>query len=109
MRSKEFWLAALERAVKTIAQALLSIWLVGDVAFNFYTINWGEAFGVAAGAALISLLTSIVSTNVGEKGTPSLTSAETLDSEKYAQAVTVVEVAVPPIDPEAIPPGKQPL
>ncbi|MFC5996969.1 holin [Pseudonocardia hispaniensis] len=72
MLSAAFWVAALERAVKTAAQSLLSLWLVGDVAFNLLSIDWGTAAGVAAGAAVISLLTSIVSAPVRGDGTPSL-------------------------------------
>lgn len=63
---------AFERALKTAAQALLSLWLVGDVAFDLLTVNWGSALGVAAGAAVISLLTSVVSAPAADRGTASL-------------------------------------
>lgn len=49
-----------ERALKTVAQVLLSLWVVGD-AFNVLEANWTEAFGIAAGAAVISVLTSVIS------------------------------------------------
>lgn len=58
-----FWKDAGERAVKTIAQTLLALWLVGDVAFNALSVDWGEALGVALGAGVISVLTSLVSLN----------------------------------------------
>lgn len=74
-----FWKDAFERAVKTAAQALLSLWLVGDVAFNLFTVDWGSALGVAAGAAVISLLTSIASGPVGDRGTASLVSSGSRD------------------------------
>lgn len=72
MWTSTFWLDAGERALKTAAQALLSLWLVGDVMFNLLDVSWGPALGVAAGAAVVSLLTSIVSAPVGDKGTASL-------------------------------------
>ena len=56
-----FWKDAAERAIKTVAQTLLALWLVGDVALNALSVDWTEALGVALGAAVISLLTSIVS------------------------------------------------
>lgn len=72
MLAAGFWRDSAERAVKTAAQALLSLWLVGDVAFDLLTVDWGSALGVAAGAAVISLLTSIASGPVGDRGTASL-------------------------------------
>ena len=72
MLSSAFWAAAFERAIKTVAQTLLSLWLVGDVMFNILTVDWTSALGVAAGAGVISLLTSIVSLPVGDSGSPSL-------------------------------------
>lgn len=72
MMNGSFWVGALERAVKTAAQSLLSLWLVGDVAFNLLSIDWGASLGVAAGAAVLSLLSSIVSKPFGPEGSPSL-------------------------------------
>lgn len=59
MFTSAFWAATFERAVKTVAQTLLALWLVGDVALNALTVNWGEALGIALGAALLSVLTSL--------------------------------------------------
>jgi hypothetical protein len=77
MLTWSFWKDALERSAKTAAQALLSLWLVGDVLFNVLAVDWGQAFGIAAGAAVISLLTSIVSAPVGDAGTASLVKTDT--------------------------------
>lgn len=74
--SSAFWAAAFERAIKTIAQTLLSLWLVGDVMFNLLTVDWTAALGIAAGAGVISLLTSIVSLPVGTPGSPSLVKSD---------------------------------
>lgn len=72
MWTAAFWKDAAERAVKTAAQALLSLWLVGDVIFDLFSVDWGAAAGVALGAAVISVLTSVVSAPAGDKGTASL-------------------------------------
>jgi hypothetical protein len=77
MWTKSFWKDAAERAARTMAQALLALWLVGDVAFNVLNASWGQAFGIAAGAAVISLLTSLVSAPVGDSGTASLVKLDT--------------------------------
>ena len=58
MFSAAFWRATTERAVRTVAQALLSLWLVGD-GFDLLNVQWREALGVAFGAGVLSLLTSL--------------------------------------------------
>lgn len=65
-----FWTGAVDRGVKSFAQALLLLW-GADAGFNILEISIGPALGVAAGAAVLSLLTSIVSAPVGDKGTSS--------------------------------------
>jgi hypothetical protein len=35
-------------------------------------VSWSNALGVAAGAAILSLLTSLASVNIGPAGSPSL-------------------------------------
>lgn len=72
MFTRTFLIPAVERAAKTVAQTLLSLFLVGDVAFNLFTFAWGPALGIAAGAAVISMLTSVVSYRLGPMGSPSL-------------------------------------
>lgn len=67
-----FWKRALERAVKTAAQSLVALWAVGDVALNAFSIDWSQAAGIAAGAAVLSILTSIISEPFGDQGDPSL-------------------------------------
>ena len=54
--SKTFWLGTAERAIKTFAQSLLAVLLAGTVVWGQ---DWAQAFGVAATAALLSILTSI--------------------------------------------------
>lgn len=71
MWTVSFWADAVERAVKTFAQALIATIAVGTPIFD---LAWGEGLGIAATATVVSVLTSIASTGVGEKGTASVVS-----------------------------------
>jgi hypothetical protein len=64
-----FWRFALERAIKTFAQTALA--LLGAGALNVLTVDWSQALGVSAGAAVLSILTSVASAGVSG-GSPSL-------------------------------------
>lgn len=67
-----FWVATAERALKTIAQTLLSLWLVGDSMFNALHVDWLNALGVALGAGLVSVAMSVAGAKlVGPEGSPS--------------------------------------
>lgn len=68
MWTVNFWKAAGERALRTLAQSLLSLWLAGDV-FDAFHVDWAQALGVGLGAALISVLMSLVP--AGPSGSPS--------------------------------------
>lgn len=70
MWTKQFWVDAAERAIRTFAQALIAI--LGAGAVNILTVDWVQALSVGAGAAILSILTSIASSGFGVKGTPSL-------------------------------------
>jgi hypothetical protein len=72
MRTRYFWLSALERCLKTAAQTLISMWVVGGVMFDLRAVDWPTSLSVAGGAALISLLMSVASSSVGPDGSPSL-------------------------------------
>lgn len=71
MREPGFWTGAFDRAIKSFAQALLLIW-GADEGLSLFEINFVSSLGVAAAAAVLSLLTSIVSAPVGDDGTTSL-------------------------------------
>lgn len=77
MFTVSFARSALERALKTAAQTLIALW--GAVAFDAFSIDWGQAGGVALGAAVLSVLTSIASGAVplGDPQMPSLTKTPT--------------------------------
>lgn len=64
--SKKFWIDAVERAIKTFAQALLATLTVG---VSISDITWLDSLGVAATATVISVLTSIASGGVGDPDT----------------------------------------
>ncbi|MGH3878080.1 MAG: holin [Actinophytocola sp.] len=73
MWTARFWKQTAERAVKTAAQVLLLLW-ASDGVFNILTVDPTTAAGVAAGGAVLSVLTSLVSLPVGPKGSPSMVS-----------------------------------
>ena len=70
MRTKAFWIDAGERAVRTFAQALVAVLVAGFVFTD--AAAWGEALLSAAIAALVSLLTSVAASGVGDQDSPSL-------------------------------------
>lgn len=63
-----FFAQAVERAVKTLVQAILAVLAVEGVTIS--TVNWATTMEVAGTAAVISILTSLLSFPV--TGTPSL-------------------------------------
>ncbi|MFD3426131.1 holin [Nocardia fluminea] len=74
MRSKEFWQAAGERALKTFIQTLLP----ALAAVMLAAPDWkfiGGAVLVAVQAALLSVLSSVASTLHGDPESPSLVKA----------------------------------
>jgi len=75
MLTKSFWLGAADRAVKSAAQALLLLW-GADEGFNLISVDLPTSLGLAAGAAVLSLLTSVASAPVAEEGTALLRGAK---------------------------------
>ena len=58
MFTKAFWEYAGERAIKTFAQTAIATLGAGTV--GLFLIDWATLRSVAGGAALLSLLTSVV-------------------------------------------------
>lgn len=81
-----FWKAATERALKSAAQFVLLAYFGGDVIFNVFQADFANMAGVAAGAMLMSYLTSIATAAVTD-GSPSLSHAEVLDTNGRHEAV----------------------
>jgi len=58
MFSLEFWQFAGERAIKTFAQA--GVAFLGGGTVGLFTVDWVGFFSIAAGSALLSILTSVI-------------------------------------------------
>lgn len=70
MFSSSFWKQATERAIKTLAQFIITLGAAG--AFNVLQIDWKTTLGLALGGALLSYATSIASAEISETKSPSL-------------------------------------
>jgi len=70
MFTRQFWKAAVERAVKTVAQALIAV--IAGASFDWFTADWQAIAGVSLTAGVLSILTSIASEGMGPKNSPSL-------------------------------------
>lgn len=98
MFDSKFLKATAERAVKTFAQALLAI--LGTDAVGVLSANLAEAVQVAGAAALLSVLSSVVSSGFGKDGGPSLA------GERLTPEILKVEIPVP-AKPAAKPAAKK--
>jgi len=83
MNYLEFAKAALERAVKTTAQAATA--LLAANATGLLTVDWVQLASVSGLAGLVSVLTSIASAPFGGDG-PSLTRVEVLADPPVSRA-----------------------
>jgi hypothetical protein len=70
MFTRSFWASAIERAVKSFAQALVAI--LGVEGVTPFNAPWHTALTTAGMAALLSVLTSLGSERVGNRNDPSL-------------------------------------
>ena len=73
MFTASFWKSAAERAIKTVAQALIAV--LAATTFDWFHADWKAIAGTAATAGVLSLLSSIASAGIGDKGTPSVVEA----------------------------------
>lgn len=80
-----FTLDALERAVKTAAQT--AVVTLGAEALDVFSVDWLQVAGMAAGGAVLSVLTSVASAPLGPKG-----------------AATIVDGVAPEAGPGPVPP-----
>jgi len=71
--TRTFALDAAERAAKTFAQTVVAFFGAG--ALNIVTAQWGEALSLGAGAAVLSVLTSVASSRVHNADSASLVDA----------------------------------
>jgi len=71
----DFWKASGERALKTFIQTLAAG--LGTASIGILSLPWETALGLAASAAVLSLLTSLGSARVGKSVGPSLVGEST--------------------------------
>lgn len=57
LTSRDFWLAAAARAIRTMAQTFLAT--VGTSTVTIYEVRWDYTLGATALAGLLSIVTSI--------------------------------------------------
>ena len=70
------WLRdAIERALKSAAQAIV-LALGASQGFDLFAADWQNVAGIAAGAAVLSVLTSVISAPLGAKSSASLLSGK---------------------------------
>jgi hypothetical protein len=69
--TSRFWILAGERALKTAAQSLVLAWFASGPA-DLFTLDARTGLGAFLGGAVLSILTSIISTPIGADDTPSL-------------------------------------
>ena len=100
MLTKTFWLAAIERAIKTLAQTAAAL-LTGS-ATGLLEVDWLQLTSVAGMAALVSLLTSIASAATTD-GSPSLGSSEVLASPGQVASAPVASAPVEVVPAEVVP------
>lgn len=70
MWTVQFWKQATERAIKTVAQTALAMWSAST--FDLLAADLLGTLGVALGAGVLSILTSLASAGVKHDDSPSL-------------------------------------
>ncbi|NSC21497.1 holin [Streptomyces albus subsp. chlorinus] len=66
MTTAAFWRAAVERMVRTFAQAVLA--LLGGDGLGLLDVDWGQALSVGGLAAVVALLTAVATSGTGGEG-----------------------------------------
>lgn len=74
MFHRSFWIAAVERAIKTFAQTAVAL-VGGDTFLSIVDVDAGAIAGVAGAAAVVSVLTSLASIPLSTGSSPSLVPA----------------------------------
>lgn len=72
LSSVGFYKDTAERALKTFAQSLLAAVGTGAVLPAVTDVDWAQGAAIGLTAAVISILTSIVSSGIGDNGSASL-------------------------------------
>jgi hypothetical protein len=66
----QFFRALAERALKTFAQTLAATLVAGGT--DLFSVGWKQALSLAGMASLLSVLTSVGSSTIGDPTSPSL-------------------------------------
>jgi len=77
MFTRNYWAQVAERAIKSAAQALIGLWPLDH--FDVLQADWELAGGVALGAAVLSILFSLVTSGTGQPNSPSAVPVEPSD------------------------------
>jgi hypothetical protein len=70
--TKAWAIGAVDRALKSFAASLVLLLGGGTAGLNVLHVDWQQALGTAAGAAVLAVLFSVASAPIGEPGTTSL-------------------------------------
>lgn len=73
-----YWRSVAERAIKTAAQSGIALFAAGATILD---IDWAQGAAVVATATILSVLSSIASTHVGEFTGPSLANEALVDDD----------------------------
>jgi hypothetical protein len=84
LTSKDFWVSALERALVTFASALIAA--IGTTQVGILDVNWEQSLSLAGTAAVLSILTSIVSGGTSKTNSVALFGVERLEVPKKKTA-----------------------
>lgn len=71
MFTREFWIDTVERSLKTAAQG--GVLYVGAQQINAWAFDWLMLLGYMVGGFALSVITSVASYNLGNRGTASFT------------------------------------
>jgi hypothetical protein len=83
--TRKFWLATLERAIRSFAASLASLLTASGT--GLLETSWAEKFSVAGMAAVVSVLLAIAGGTFGKGDGPSFSGEEELKPNGTAEAV----------------------
>jgi len=99
--TRKFWIATLERAIRSFAASLASLLTASGT--GLLETSWAEKISVAGMAALVSVLLAIGGGTFGKGDGPSFTGEENLAKNGKPDATAPVATA-PVVPPPAAPP-----
>jgi Putative lactococcus lactis phage r1t holin len=95
--SRTFWIATLERAIRSFAASLASLLTAGGA--GILDTDWGEKLSVAAMATVVTVLLAIGGGTFGKGDGPSFVGEEDLAGGKPARVPPASPVAAAPAVP----------